>query len=493
MRQRVKAPLASLATSTLVLAISAPTYGQEKVTTPPATPAKASAGPLNDWLRGECAAFNRWDIGGQFRARVEFKNNGGSDGKYANEDFMKAPPGGKIDDNAFLFLREKLHVGYTPCAWMGFYAEGRDGSSTSDQRHPNPGADEYDLHQANIVLGNLKQFPLVAKMGRQELMYGDERMVGVADWGNLGRSFEAAKLRYENTQVWVDAFVGRVVMPANHEFNQPNEHGLLTGVYASTETLIPVQETQAYFLSHNVGDESTPAANPAWIASPSKPQDTRTIGLRLKSLPGKLGAWDYTAEVAGQFGRITGKRGGATTRLDQEAFTLSLTGGYTWKHTIWSPRLSLGYDFASGDGDPNDGRSGTFEPIFPTNHRSYGYMDLTGPRNIHDPRVGVALKPAKGLAVSLDYHLFVLADTQDYFYPESGSGRGTNGYGLHPGYSNFVGSELDLDATYAIKPWFVVRAGYGHFFVGDYITRSLAAAGGAQDADWLYVQTVVSF
>lgn len=489
----MKYPPATLATSALVLAVSAAVYGQEKTVIAPGKSAPASPGLVNEWLRGESAAFNAWDIGGQFRARWELKENGGSDTKYGSEDFMKAPPVGKFNDNSFLYLREKVHIGYTPCEWLNLYAEGRDSSSTGDRRNPNPGADAFDLHQANLSLGNLKEFPITAKIGRQELAYGEERMVGAADWGNLGRSFDAAKLRFENKQVWVDAFVGRVVMPANHEFNEPNDYDFLSGVYASSKTLIPVQESQVYFLSHNASGASTPAADPSWIGSPSKPQDIITIGLRAKSLPGKLGAWDYTAELAGQFGRVTGKIGAATARLDQEALNICLSGGYTWKDATWSPRVGVGYDFASGDGNPNDGKSGTFELLFPTNHRHYGQMDVVSQRNIHDPRVNISVKPAKGLSVSLDYHAFFLADTQDYFYPEAGSGRASNGYGLHPGYSSFVGTELDLDATYTIKPWAVVRAGYAHFFVGDYITQSLAAKGGAQDADWVYLQTVISF
>lgn len=489
----MKYPPATLVTSALVLTVSAAVYGQEKAVSAPAKTAPASPGLANEWLRGESAAFNNWDIGGQFRARWELKENGGSDSKYANEDFMKTLPAGKFNDNSFLFLREKVHIGYTPCEWVNLYVEGRDSSSTGDRRNPNPGADAVDLHQAFIGLGNNKEFPLTAKIGRQELVYGDERMVGAGDWGNLGRSFDAAKLRFENKQVWVDAFVGRVVMPANNEFNEANDYDFLWGAYASTKTLIPVQETQVYFLSHNVSGMSTVAPNTGWLGSPSKSQDISTIGLRAKSLPGKLGAWDYTAEAAGQFGRVTGKIGATTARLDQEAFNLGLAGGHTWKDATWSPRVGVGYDFASGDGNPNDGTSGTFEPLFPTNHKLYGYMDLAGPRNIHDPRIGISVKPAKGLSVSLDYHAFFLADTHDYFYPEGGSGRASNGYGRNPGYSSYVGSEVDLDATYAIKPWAVIRAGYGHFFVGDYVTQSLAASGGAQDADWVYLQTVISF
>jgi len=49
--------------------------------------------------------------------------------------------------------------------------------------------------------------------------------------------------------------------------------------------------------------------------------------------------------------------------------------------------------------------------------------------------------------------------------------------GLNPQFNSFVGSEIDLDATWTIKPWAVVRIGYGHFFAGDYVKSSLSAVG----------------
>jgi hypothetical protein len=39
-----------------------------------------------------------------------------------------------------------------------------------------------------------------------------------------------------------------------------------------------------------------------------------------------------------------------------------------------------------------------------------------------------------------------------------------------------------------------IEAGYGHFFVGDYIRQSLSNPNyGSQDANWFYVQTTLKF
>src|SRR4051812_6265780 len=427
--------------------------------TPAAPPAAPAASPtlLNNWLREQSTVFNPWDVGGQFRARYEIKEDAGS---FPNRDFRRV---GVDNDNSYLLLREKIHLGYTPAPWITLFAEGRDSSTTGDDRDPNVEADQFDLHQAFLRLGSAKKFPITAKVGRQEMIYGEERLIGNGDWGNIPRAFDAAKLRYETDNLWVDAFAGRVVLPVNHHFNMLNDYDWFSGLYASSTALVPKQETQLYLLSRNSSPQAAAAVTGALVGLPTA-RDIVTLGMRARSLPGQWRGWDYAAEIAGQFGSINV----SGRRLDHEALAATVSGGYTWTKAFGSPRVGLEYNFSSGDHDPNDGKNQTFDPLFPTNHRLYGYMDLVGWRNIHNPRLSTAIKPLPPLLLTVDYHLFWLADNHDFFYPESGPGRGANGpinpgepasYGRNPQFGSFLGSEIDLDATYSIAPWAVVRTG----------------------------------
>ena len=474
----------TLAAGALVLAIASGVCGADKPATASAAanPVAPGAGLVNDWLREQNPAFTPWDFGGQVRARYEVKEDGGS---FPARDFRKT---GADNDNSYFLLREKIHLGYN-AAWFNAYVEARDSSTTGDDRHPNPETDRFDLHQAYLSVGNAKEFPLTAKVGRQEFVYGDERLIGNGDWHNLGRVFDAARLRYENQNFWVDAFSGRIVLANDGRFNVANDYDWFSGIYASTRALIPKQETQLYLLARNTGAGSPTATTGSPQAGGPGARDVYSLGLRVKSLPGLWNGWDYAAELVGQLGSVN--LGG--TRLDHEAFAASVGGGYTWAKSFGSPRVGLEYNYASGDSDPTDGDSGTFENLFPTNHKHYGYMDFAGWRNIHNPRFSASFKPAKPVTVTLDYHLFWLADTADFFYPEAGAGRGGGGYGRNASFDSFVGSELNLDVTYAPKPWLAVRAGYGHFFTGKYVRQSLAGVGGATDADWFYTQATFTF
>ena len=436
---------------------------------------------VNDWLRDEWPTLSHWDLGGQVRARYEYHEGYGIAGTPGAVDFSPNTP-----VNSYLLLREKVHLGYKS-DWFGAYAEGRDSSSHEDKRNPNPEADTFDLHQGYITVGNGSEFPLTGKVGRQELAYGDERLVGASDWGNLGRVFDAAKLRFEQKSLWVDAFVGRVVLPNDDQFNQPNYYDWFSGAYASTK-LVPNQVTDLYFLARNVQRESAGEITTTTPNGAATARDIYTIGLRVKSLPNTLKGFDYSGEFAGQFGNFAGSADGP--RLDHRAFAAHVGGGYTLSDCSTQPRLGLEYNFASGDSDPNDDQHGTFENLFPTNHRFYGYMDFFSWQNIHDVRLNAALKPLTKLTLTLDYHLFWLADTQDYFYQVNGAPRRTGGYGINPQAGNYVGSEIDVIATYAVTKFASLQAGYGHFFAGDYVDDTLTDP---QDANFAYVQAVLNF
>lgn len=454
--------------------------------TAPSEPSPKSAGLLNDALRQQSPAFEKWNIGGQFRFRYDLKHNGGGE---PATDFIRR---GVDNDNDVFLFRETLHLGWQPNDWVKFFVEGRGAHAASDDKDPSPGDDVWDLHQAWIELGHAETFPLTLKIGRQELLYGDQRFIGPGDWSNTGRVFDSAVIRAHliKDTTWIDLFSGQVVLPRDGHFNESNEHDHFSGIYASSRDLWDSIETQAFFLARNVGAQSPDAIAPG-IGGPSE-RDVYTYGLRLKSLPGALGPWDFAFEGAGQFGEIHS----AGVARDLRAFALTGSAGYTFEEAWAKPRIGFGYDYASGDSNARDGRHETFEPLFGTNHLLYGIMDLTGLRNTSSPRVSLSLKPTSKLSISTEYLLFWLADTQDFFYPEAGAGRNANGYGRNSQFSSFAGSEIDFLLKYSLNKYSELQLGYGHFFPGSYIrssVNSIKENGGVIGADWAYLQVVFNF
>lgn len=449
--------------------------------------------------------MKRWDFGGSYRSRYEYRDGYGIAGTPGSLDFRAH----NADvENDYLLNRLRFRAGYTD-AWWGAMAEGRSSFVFGDARFAStapvirkgngPDSDTIDLHQAFVTVGNLKEFPLSAKVGRQELSYGEECLVGAFGWNNIGRVFDAAKVRWQADWVGVDLFAGRVVIPEDGQFNVSNDYDWFSGVYASSAKL-PKHTVDAYFFARNASSEAATAEPSPQFPQPSA-RDIYTFGARLKSKPGELGPWDYLFDAAGQFGDFRDPRAGASEdRLGHEAFMLVAQSGYTFREAWATPRLGFEYAFGSGDRDPQDRRHQTFENLFPTNHKFYGYGDFLSLQNLHNMRLILQGKPHPHVSVAVEGHLFWLAETGDSFYNAGGVARGGTaptpgtGYGVNPSYDPFVGSELDVIAGWAMTRFAQLEAGYTHFFHGEYVAESLAApTHGARDADFAYLQLNLSF
>jgi len=466
--------------------------GTANAATAPAPP--ATAGVFNDWLRQQHSLFNSFDLGAQFRPRYVYQTYFAVPGAGPTAVDFRANTPESVND--FLLLRTRVHAGYSPTDWLTIFGEGQNSSSTSDRRNPNPQSDgPFDLHQGYIQVGGANDLPVSLKVGRQELSYGDERLIGTFDWDNVGRAFDAAKLRYEGDTFWVDAFSGRVVIPNDNKFDQPNWYDWFSGVYGSTRSLVPKTELQLYFLADNAS-----ASSPKVVTTYGKgnsPRDIYTVGTRFQTLPGQLSGWDLNGEFDGQFGDFEYAPGtpGVVNgrRLNQLAYATHIEGGYTFVQTDFKPRLALGFDFASGDGNPKDNEHNTFVNLYPTNHKFYGAMDFLSWQNLIDPYLKVSVSPLKGFSIALTYNAFWLASTSDFLYQVNQAPRTTGGYGIHPQNGNFAGQEIDLIATYQPASFLQVQAGFGHYFTGDYVNQTFQNLGGAHDANWVYLQAQLNF
>jgi hypothetical protein len=419
------------------------------------------------------------------------------------------------DDN-WLLQRFRIGLLIKPTPWLRIYAQGQDSREINSDRADFPGLlgaegdDSFDLRQGYIEIGDPKLFPLTLKVGRQLLSYGDERLVGAFDWNNIGRTFDAVKLRWEEKLWSVDAFASTVVVPTRGQYNQSdlfngNETGreqFFAGVYFST-TALPFQSTDVYgfYLSENTGQP---------LFQPNALDDTGffTLGFRMKSKPGAFApqpmveadgkeiadaksgpaplppkkpvGLDYTLEAAFQTGEVRG--------LDLTAFAAHLDVGYTFD-AAWRPRIALGYSFASGDSDPLDGDIETFQNLFPTNHKFYGQMDLFAWQNLHDLELNFKVAPVKAVTIRADFHAFFLASTDDVWYRANGvtAVRPLNTASRNA--DSYAGSEIDLLVTWAVNKNVALEAGYSHFFAGDYLSDT----GPSDDADFGYVQATITF
>jgi hypothetical protein len=513
-------------TGMLAAALPAVAVDLEWGITTPVAP--APAGYLNDTLRAQNPYLAAWNFGVFSSTRYEVKQNGGFVGPGSGADFRTDTD----NDNNYLLQKLILRGGYTG-KWFEVMVQGRHSSATSDERSssgnfttiratnsagvvipalPNgpagggssPESDgPLDLHQAYVFLGNHKEFPVSLKLGRQEFILGEQRIVGPLAWNNVQRQWDAAKVRWQTPWFSADAWSSMVVMPDDNAFNKPNNKEIFSGLQLSTKE-IPKTWTELYFLGRNVGrgaNDGTRGTVPAPFRPPEA-QDIYTVGALVKNSTNDWVNIDWSTQLYYQFGNFADVREATGPRRDHSAWAAIGAAGYTWKESSYMPRLGLEYSYASGDSNAADNRHGTFVHLYPTGHLFYGFADFASLQNLHNLRFRSSILATPRVRLMLEGHLKWLDSTDDNFYNVAGLPRGGitpqgaaalgTGYGINPGAGKFVGTEIDLVGTWQVNKYLSLEAAYCHFFRGDYIKDSLSRVG-SQDADYVYVQAQVNF
>ncbi|MBI2193397.1 MAG: alginate export family protein [Planctomycetes bacterium] len=399
-------------------------------------------------------------VGGQLRDRYEVRNN---------YDFND----GTDNNDSLNFTRVRLNLDWAVREYFRAFVQLQDSEVFGLRANPDPPRfeDRMDFQQAYLDFKVPVGPALTFRLGRQEIVFGDERLVGAFDWLNVGRTFDSARLILEPENWRMDLFAAEEVIHDRLNLNHPSHKDLFSGIHAST-TRWENRVVDAYaYVRHRedvMGEDGRRDDSTGY-----------TLGLRTKATVAQN--WDYDFEGAVQ--------AGDSGTDDFFAGAVHWGGGYTFKEKWAEPRVAAEYSFATGDEDPADGDEGTFDNLFPTSHKFYGYMDFFSLRNLHNPAVSLLLKPAKAFKVKLDYHWFWLVEEKDAWFNALGDVVRQDKTGQS---GSEVGQELDLLLTYDLNSHFSFWFGYSHFFAGDYVQRT-SAARAQDDADFIYVMMILNF
>jgi len=404
----------------------------------------------NDW---------RLSLGGEFRVRIESETN---------KAFGAVEP----TNDTFQLYRYFLHADVRYQDVFRLFVQGVV-VHDEDRDRPLRGIDENigDLQQLFFdlrVCGGAER-PVILRVGRQDLQYGAQRYVSPLDWASTRRRFDAVKLFWTYPDWKVDMFYAKPVVVQRRQHDRFNEDFDFYGLYV-TYTGIPRHGLDLYaFAVDNTGAPVNPNGN-------AGDKSTYTVGSRFW---GKTAGFDYEAELAGQWGHWAGDT--------VQTWSVSATGGYTFPNLACKPRIGLGFDWASGDDNPTDGKVGTADQLFPLGHKYLGYMDLIGRQNITAARVDLtAWIVPNSVKGAIAYHAFWLSDPEDALYHAGGGVVRRDATGSS---GREVGQELDLTVKWKLDVHSSVLVGYSHFWDDNFITNT----GPSEDPDFFYVQYQLKF
>jgi len=393
----------------------------------------------------KCIPFDRdadwWlTLGGEVRLRYEY---------FENPQWGAAPQ----DKDGYLLQRYMLHGDVHYQDAFRLFTQFKSGLIEDRAGGPRPtDQDDFDLHQlfadGRFAWNDRESFTL--RVGRQEMSYGSSRLISVRESPNVRLSFDGVKAILQFDSWRVDAFATRPVETKPGVFDDgPDPHQKFWGVYGVTPLgFLPGWNADLYYL----GIERDQATFDQGTARELR----HSLGTRLW---GRHGMLDWNFEFVYQFGEF-GQ--GAIS-----AWTAASDTGVTFSNAMFSPRLSLKANIASGDSNPNKADLNTFNALFPRG-AYFNEMSLIGPANFMDLHPAVELQLTKKLTLATDVDFFWRESTRDGIYGNAvnlvRSGTGAD--------ARYVGSAAGAFVEWRAQRHLSLRLDYGHFFAGDFLKQT---------------------
>ena len=287
---------------------------------------------------------------------------------------------------------------------------------------------------------------LFVKIGRQELEYDDERIIGNDDWTMTAPTHDVLKLGYDGESHKIHLMAA---------YNQ-NADSIETGMSYYAGGLQPYKNMQTLWYHYDTPKKmfgiSLVGMNIGMQSNNKKDPDAtyyqQLVGTYMAFRPKY---WSLEGEFYYQMGK-------QEHGLPIDAFmgSVKATVRPSEKYNIFA-----GYDYLSGDkffSVPAEGHLGLvhhdkirgFSAIFGSHHEFYGAMDFFYMKNyyhgftpgLQNLYIGGNVSPVDDLSLNLAYHYYAIATDLDYLD------------------SKTLGHEVDFSASYAFSKAVSVSAGY---------------------------------
>ncbi len=380
-------------------------------------------------------------------------------------------------DNDYNLFRVRMHADLWFQDRLRVFGEFIDARSF-DQDLPRLPIDDnrHDILNlfADLKLADVQGAPAYVRVGRQELLYGSQRLISTLDWANTRRTFQGVKTFWRSPKIDLDAFwVRPMLLDVNRFDGAPDRWDEDRDFYGLWGTYKPKKGHFAdlYFLSLN--NQARAAGR---LGGTLADELVHTAGARYV---GDHNHILFELEGMYQFGQRAGH--------DISASAVAVGLGYHFASLPMNPQMWVRYDYASGDDTLNGGNThNTFHQLFPFGHYYMGFLDRVGRQNINDFNTQLVFYPQHWLTVIFQYHKFWLANDRDFLYNAAGAPTRRDATGQAGGD---VGDEIDLRFNAHLSRHQDVLFGYSRLFAGDFIKRT----GPKVSPDFFYLQYVFRF
>jgi hypothetical protein len=368
------------------------------------------------------------------------------------ESLRSAGTKGATYDGYYL-NRFRLTAGFKFSPWFQATVQGQDSRVAEYETAkivPTSILNSFDLRLAYVELGKKSTQGVSASMGRQELTYGDGRLMASPDWGNVSRTYDSMRVSAYRPGLKVDAFFGAPV-DVSRKFSMAKVGERVAGIWATFDKVKPL----GYVDGYGVAKAISVAVGELGVKGDSV---TYALGFRVGGPITKSLSWEADNVYE------TGHYGGDNLA----AYGTHEAVNWVIGKSAMKPKATLEYNYASGDTNAKDGTRGTFDQVYASTHAKWGVADLVGWRNMHHAAAKFEFSATKRLKVNTAVNHMWLATVQDGWYGSSGARVVLN----RKATSRDLGWEPDVYVAYTVTRDLTVGGGVGILYGGGFVKQS---------------------
>ena len=310
------------------------------------------------------------------------------------------------------------------------------------------------------------------RLGRQELDYDNARILGDLSWAQQSRSHDAFLITYDKK-----GFKAHLGSAFNQNASTPEYGKLLSNFYGLGAANYKSMQYLWLNKTFKAGKVSALIFNDGKEASDSTVNYTQTLGVYGLFSVGK-------AKIEAEAFYQTGKD---VTKKEVGAYLLGANIAYPLTAKLTA---KLGIDVVSGTDVAAAGtKSNSFDPLYGTHHKFYGFMDYFYVGNasaLKGRNVGV-IDPFASLILNINPNKNLLATVHRFSSPVD---IYKGGDASTPAMSRGLGTEVDFVYTVKLPQGVAINLGYSQLFA----TESMQAIkGGSFDLTNNWAWTMVTF
>ena len=362
-------------------------------------------------------------FGGELREQFQY---------YENQNFGDVPPTVTNTNAIQIMHRAMAHANIELGIKVKLFTQI---GSTFRFANPDPlmaqiDENQFNIHQAFIDYKWSTNW--LARIGRQEVFYGNHRLFTFREGPNNRLSFDAVKMAYQSNKKKYDLFIMTPVISKKGVFDDSSFKEVIIGLYATEKILNNYLLLDTYTLLFNTDNRSY---------NYIKGHESReTVGIRLHS---SNTSFNYELEANYQKGKFN--------NLKIEAFSISADINYKLikKHNLIA---GISANYMSGDKNPTDRKLNTYNSLF--SKPPFGLVAPIGLSNIVNINPYIKLNPTTNSMIYGGVYWLKRQSNQDGTYaPGAGGAIQTrpNPALLYASDSYDIGTLFVMESTYFLN------------------------------------------